>query len=81
MTDPPQRPNESDNPVPKTRSRPLPTTFEDVTGTTEVVAEQESPASARDIDEATTALSEYVQTVMTNDGLGDSIDEPEMGPT
>lgn len=69
------RPSESS---PETRSRPLHTLFEDVTGTTEVVAEQESAASSRDIDEATTTLSKYVQTVLMDDGLKNTIDEPDM---
>lgn len=80
MTDPPQRPHDPEDPAPETRSRPLHTLFEDVTGTTEVVAEQESSASSRDLDEATATLSEDVQAVMTDDGLTDTIDEPEVGP-
>lgn len=80
MTDPRQRPNDTDDPAAETRSSPLRTLFEDVTRTTEVVDEQESVAASRDIDATTRTLSEYVQTVMTDDGLTDTIDEPARGP-
>lgn len=80
MTDPPQRPNETDDPASETRSRQLHTLFEDVTGTTELVTEQESSAASRDVHAAATTLSEYVQNAMSDDGLTDTIDDPEMGP-
>ena len=53
--------------------------FTEVTGTDELVDEQESMESTRLVDDTTTALSEYVMVAMSDDGLIDTIDEPERG--
>lgn len=80
MTDPPSRSSDTDDPGSETRCHQLNALFEDVTGTTEVVTEQEATASSRDVDGETTTLSEDVRTTVTDDGLTDAIDDPEMGP-
>lgn len=80
MTDSPSGSSDADDPGSETRSHRLHALFEDVTGTTEVVTEQEATASSRDVDGETTTLSEDVRTTMTDDGLTDTIDDPEMGP-
>lgn len=54
--------------------------FLDVAGTEELVDEQEEQDVSRDVDEDTASLSSYVTSVAKEDGLVDTIDEPESGP-
>lgn len=53
--------------------------FLDVAGTTELVDEQEEQDVSRDVDDDTASLSSYVASVAKEDGLVDTIDEPESG--
>jgi hypothetical protein len=50
--------------------------FVDVTGTEEVVAERESTAGSRYLEDATTDVSTYVTDIARNDGLADTVDDP-----
>lgn len=59
------------------KQRRLQTLFVDVTGTEEVVDEQEEADSSRPVDGSATAVSEYVTTVISEDGLSDTIDDPD----
>lgn len=59
------------------QQRRLQTLFVDVTGTEEVVDEQEETDSSRPVDGDATAVSEYVTTVLSEDGLSDTIDDPD----
>lgn len=84
MPDPPQRQSKIDEPVGEPRSGPLHALFEDVTGSAEIVADQEPSASTRD-DDATTALSEYVKqprarAVPFEGRFGPRQDEQRRGP-
>lgn len=53
------------------------TLFVDVTGTEEVVIEQELDDGSREIDSTSASISSYVAGLTKNDGLADTIDEPE----
>lgn len=52
--------------------------FVDVTGTEEVVAEQDDDGSTRQLtDDGSQSVSEYVSAVTRDDGLSDSLPEPD----
>ncbi len=57
---------------------PLQTLFVGITGTREIVERQDSEPSSRDIRGSEASLSEYVATVVTEDGLEDSIGDSEL---
>ena len=69
----------SRNDAPETRADRLRTLFVDVTGTDEVVVEQNVDFPSRDVDDDAVSISTYVAAVTKNDGLTDTIDDPDLG--
>lgn len=63
----------------KARADRLRTLFVDVTGTDEIVVEQNVEFPSRDVDDDTVSMSTYVAAVTKNDGLTDTIDDPDLG--
>lgn len=63
--------------TPPARLNQFRTLFVDVTGTEEVVDEQHVAVASREIDDDAASIATYVAAVTKDDGLTDTIDEPE----
>ncbi|MFC6976768.1 hypothetical protein ACFQL1_22035 [Halomicroarcula sp. GCM10025709] len=74
---------ESDTGAESVKCRQLRELFEDVTGTDRIVEKQESSGASRCVadDPSGATIAEYVSSMVRDDGLGETLAEPDTGST